>query len=477
MVNLKDREKVCSPSRRKLLLNLYRMSIFAFTVYTGKLFNVVYADDFIERSASKFDLLRLTRNGSNRGTAYSQGNKILSLKDGSQLITYLEADGDNVLLILEQVDQTLKSIRRMIVGTAAGNHGGASIAIDSNQILHIVYGPHAGPMQYRRSKKAFAWFDLETEQKFGNLLTYPSLAIDSKNRLWVAARNSNGGKGNKGTIEVWSSDSKGTFHRTAIPMVNREFGYSAFSPSLHIDTLGRLHLLSTVHEGTDELLYGRYQAVSYLFSDDAGKTWKNSHQKILELPATVEQTGVIYEGGMTVNKILTAGLCATNANGQVYAHFHVERNNQSWNRSSLVLAKLLDNGVWRLYDLNKFCKMPINYEFCDPGVMCMSKDTVRFACNMQNVTNAERNSFSGVAWGHESNRVAIGEFNLTTLKGHFNLLPRIDNLSGPYWLPNMQRQTKQGEILSPPNVVIYTRGNPSGGYKAGKNDIYIHRFS
>jgi len=79
--------------------------------------------------------------------------------------------------------------------------------------------------------------------------------------------------------------------------------------------------------------------------------------------------------------------------------------------------------------------------------------------------------------GHESNRVAIGQFNLNTLSEHFILLPKINNLRGPYWLPNMQRHTIQGKKITLPNVVIYTRGNPSGGYKAGENNIYIYRFN
>ena len=466
-----------SPSRRKLLLNLYRMGILAFTAYKSRLFNDVKADNFIDQSTNKVDYLHLTKNGSNRGTGYLQSNKVLSLPDGGYLITYLETDEKNVYLILEEIDQKFKSIERMVVGTAADNHGGAAIAIDSNNILHIVYGPHNGPMQYRRSKKEFAWFNLETEKIFGNNLTYPSLAIDSNNRLWVAARNTKG-TFNKGTLEVWSTkSSNGIFYLTAIPMVNRELGYSAFNPSLHIDTLGRLHLLSTVHEGTDENLYGRYQAISYLFSDDEGKNWKNSHQKILKLPTTIQHTKAIYEGGMKVNKIVRGGLCATDENGQVYSHFHIEYINHKKKKSSLILAKLLENGSWQLYDLRKLCKMPTNYEFCDPGVMCISKKNIRFASVLQKITNQDRSSFSGVAWGHESNRVAIGQFSLNTLSGYFTLLPKINNLQGPYWLPNMQRSTKQGDILSPPNVVIYTRGNPNGGYKVGENDIYIHRFN
>jgi hypothetical protein len=417
---------------------------------------------------------RMSQQGSNRATAYLHGNKVLSLPDGSTLVTYLESDGSQVLVILEQLDRQLATVHRMAVGLAFDNHGGASMALDSEQVLHIVYGPHGGPMQYRRSRRASEWFDLGAEQKFGGMLTYPSLAVDTADRLWVAAREGSGEQGTKGTLEVWATDAQGVFQPIATPLVNREVGYAAFNPALHIDPQGRLHLTATIHEGTDELLYGRYQAIAYLTSDDAGATWKNAREDVLKVPATVVEAGAIYEGGMLVKKIVSGGMVTTDATGQVLAHFHIEHVDQ--NRSSLMLARL-DNGLWQLDDLRQLCEVPASYEFCDPGVMCVHGTTVTFASVMQNVTLADRSPFHGAAWGHPSNRVVIGRYNLSTSTGQFQLLPADGSLEGPYWLPNMQRSTRQGVAAAAPDTVICSRGNPDGGYWAGGRDVYVHRLS
>ncbi len=465
MTLLIDRQQ--SPSRRELLQALLGASLGAITI--AGCGGVQSVPELVRESA----VLRMSRQGSNRATAYLHGNKVISLPEGGHIVTYLESDGNQVLVILEQLDHMLTSKRRMVVGRAWGNHGGASMAVDSQQILHIVYGPHGGPMQYRRSLKASAWFDLGTEQKFGGFLTYPSLVVDAKDRLWVAVREGSGEQGAKGTLEVWATDVQGNFQLVATPLVNREVGYAAFNPSLHIDPEGRLHLTATIHEGTDERLYGRYQAITYITSEDAGTTWRNAKQEVLKLPATVAEAGAIFEGGMLKNKVVSGGVVSTDANRQVMAHFHIEHVDQ--NRSSLILARL-DKGLWQLDDLRQLCEVPANYEFCDPGVMCVHGTTITFASVMQHIALADRSPFHGSAWGHASNRVAIGRYNLSTRSGQFKLLPADGNLEGPYWLPNLQRATRQGVAPAAPDTVICTRGDPNGGYLAGGRDVYVHRL-
>ncbi len=414
-----------TPSRRELLLALASLGALAITGCGGD--QSVPAVAPPAPSVPGATMLRMSRQGSNRGTAYLQDNKVLSLPDGSTLVTYLESHGSRVVVILEQLDRQLTGVFRMAVGLAVNNHRGASMALDSQQVLHIVYGPHGGPMRYRRNQKASAWFELGAEQKFGGMLTYPSLVVDAKDRLWVAAREGSGSQRAKGTMEVWAMHARGVFHRIAKPLVNRKVGYAAFNPSLHIDTQGRLYLTATIHEGTDELAYG-HQAITYLTSDDAGATWKNARQEVLKLPATVAEAGAIYEGGMLVKKIVNGGMVTTDASGQVMAHFHIEYVDQ--NRSSLMLARL-DKGLWQLDDLRQLCDVPAGHEFCDPGVMCVHGTTITFASVMQNVALADRSPFHGAAWGHASNRVAIGRFNLSTRTGQFKLLPADGSLERP----------------------------------------------
>lgn len=81
------------------------------------------------------------------------------------------------------------------------------------------------------------------------------------------------------------------------------------------------------------------------------------------------------------------------------------------------------------------------------------------------------------AWGHPSNRVAIGRFNLSTRTGRFRRLPADGSLEDPYWLPNLQRPTRQGAVVGAPDAVIRTRGNPGGDCCAGGRDAYVHRLS
>ena len=455
-------------TRRELLQALASLSIVSVTGC-----GVDEGIDTSKPPAPGATVVKLSSYGSNHGTAYLQSNKVLALPDGGSLVTYLESNGRQVTVILEQLDQDLSTVRRMVVGPAWGNHGGAAMVLDSQQRLHILYGPHAGPMQYRRSQSSSGWFDLTVEQKFGELLTYPSLMVGTNDRLWVAAREGSGEQGANGTLEIWATDTQGFFQRVATPLINREVGYAAFNPSLHIDTLGRLHLLASIHEGTDEALYGRYQAITYITSDDEGKTWKNTRQEALALPATIAEAGSIFSGGMLEKKVVSAGVVTTDASGQVFASFLVEYVDQ--NLSSLMLARL-EEGVWYLEDLRQICEMPPDYEFCDPGVMSVSGSKMMFASVVQNVSPTDRSMFHGTAWGHESNRVAIGKFNLRTRDGHFTLLPALGGLPGPYWLPNLQRTTRQDCEHSTTDVVIFTRGQPGGGYLAGGCDIFAHRL-
>jgi len=408
--------------------------------------------------------------GSNRATGYRQSNKILEFENG-YLITYLESDGSNVDVILEHYDYMENLLSRVNIGKADNNHGGAAIAIDRAGYLHILYGPHGTPMRYRRSKEPNQYTKFTNEIEFGEALTYPSILINKNNELIIAARGGTGSQRRAGSIEIWKKSYDTQFIRVSTPVVNREKGYAAFNPSIAVDSQDQIHMLALVHEGTNDVGYGLYQALIYLVSKDGGYTWENSKGKKLESFANVEEIGPFYEGGLSSNVVVNSGVVAISPSDTVLVNFSTQASNDLV--SDFYVGMLTDSN-WELIRVgNDKGIFDDRYIISDPGVIVATEDgNVSFALGMQDISLEDIDPWVGVSWGHPTNFIVHGTLDLTSGETTAKML-QPSSILGPYWLPNIGRTSTWGLETKKPKRIIFTHGDPNGGYFAGFRNVYV----
>ena len=92
------------------------------------------------------DLTLLSGSGSGRATAYAKTNKIITAA-GRTHVGWLDSTDDGFAIrIRTWTRDTDRWSPTYTLGTASDNHGGPALAIDSEGFLHVVYGPHHGPL-------------------------------------------------------------------------------------------------------------------------------------------------------------------------------------------------------------------------------------------------------------------------------------------------------------------------------------------
>jgi len=391
--------------------------------------------------------------------------------DNSYLITYLESDESTVNVILEHYDYEENLLSRVIIGTADNNHGGAAIAVDSVGYLHVIYGPHGTPMRYRRSELPNQYTTFTNEIEFGEALTYPSIFINEKDELIIAARGGTGSQHTAGSIEIWKKSSDTQFTRVSTPVVNRERGYAAFNPSIAVDSQNYIHLLALVHEGTNDEGYGLYQALIYLVSKDGGYTWGNSKGKKLGSHADVEEVGPFYEGGLSSNVVITSGVVVVSPADTVLVNFSTQASDDL--ESEFYIGELKDSN-WEFIPVgNDRGIFDGRYRISDPGVIVVTEDgNLDFVLGMQDITLADIDPWEGISWGHSSSFIVHGTLNLVSGETSAKRL-QPDSALGPYWLPNIGRPSISGLASTKPKRVIYTQGHPDGGYLGGFRNVYV----
>jgi hypothetical protein len=149
------------------------------------------------------------------------------------------------------------------VSAAADNHDQPTGAVDSNGVIHVVLGAHAGVLQYATSigfGEADAGFTLPKPVAYipSNPLTrqytYATMAIDSQNALHLTARASHGFRLHYLRKRVGETDFTSPISDRALIDVygNGETGpvpYIHFNQKMSIDPWGRLWLVVTPYYG------------------------------------------------------------------------------------------------------------------------------------------------------------------------------------------------------------------------------------
>jgi hypothetical protein len=172
----------------------------------------------------------------------------------------------------------------LVSGQTMDNHGMASIIADSDGYLHLLYGPHHGPMLEAVSNNpwdasAFRWPQIINTAPW-NLTTYSSMVRDSTGMLHFVYRgeNSSGewrviyqngttngtGTTTWGTPQPLASTANGTSDTT---------GYSDYDATIAVGAHDSLHVAYMMYKYTT----GAARSWGYLRSNDRGQNWQDAN--------------------------------------------------------------------------------------------------------------------------------------------------------------------------------------------------------
>lgn len=231
-----------------------------------------------QEAPQSFAIHTLSEKGSSRATAYAASNKLVTL---GELTHVAWLDSISLTRVCTYNNRTGELGPVYTIGEGHDNHGGPSMCADSEGYLHIVYGPHHHPFQYRRSLRpndASEWTEVV---QFAEKATYPSLVCDSEDTLHVTYRRS----GERWQM-VYQKKPKGQDWGEPVVLLESSVpDYMQWGNALAIDQQDRLHL--GFH------IYSRQKheagfAFGYWYSDNHGKTWRTSGGDALSLPVTDE---------------------------------------------------------------------------------------------------------------------------------------------------------------------------------------------
>lgn len=391
----------------------------------------------------------LSEQGCGRATGYAEANKIVTHEDRTH-VAWLDSPEEGFRVRVRTLNRkTGQWSPTYTIGQAYDNHGGPALTIDSHGFLHVVYYPHHHAMRYRKSKRPGDASEWEAEIEFGERLTYPTLVCDQDDTLVFTGRRSFGDR--PWQIELWKCPSGGEWQRQGPILASRYKGYSHFQESLVWGPDHRtLHLCCRFHENSDSKAYGRLQTVAYLVSPDAGKTWRRSDGKLVELPATAESVDVLAEGGVDQKRTLRAGAVAVDPEGRAHVVYTVEENEQG----RTFIARPDGDGNWERTDMTQFLPAEWrSWRLVMPGGITFSEHGEMFVVAMIQKRRGNESS-----WGHPSNEVVQFRSADGGKTFSFSLVSRLDS-NASQWLPNIERATGHHQV--PPNPgVLYTAGIP-----------------
>ncbi|MCP4641506.1 MAG: hypothetical protein GY851_13775, partial [bacterium] len=376
----------------------------------------------------------LSENGSSRGTAYCAANKIVTV-DGKTHIAWL--DSVSVTKVCTYDHATGETGAPVELGIGHDNHGGPSMCADSQGYLHIVFGPHHHPFQYRRSLRpndTSEWTPVET---FAEKATYPSLVCDSNDTLHVVYRQS----GERWQLMYQRKPKDGPWSEAVSLLIAPGPGYMQWGNALHVDGNGRLHLGFHIYAAKPQ---DRGFAFGYFYSDDGGGTWHTTDGEPVALPATVAMCKPIRtsdEMNIRVGTVVAAD------DGTVYMTVFGRRSMDSRGAG---LWKLID-GEWSVTDLEQFMEPPWNLVLS--ASVGLGSDGTVYAV----VTCGEK------GWGAPGQEIRL----LVSRDGGKTFVDQAvsePNPDRPRWLPNIERDMGHAPVDVP--CFLYTSGEKGKDNKA-----------
>lgn len=228
----------------------------------------------------------LSTQGSTRGTAYVMSNKVVTMGSRTH-VTWLDSGSKTMV---QTYDHARKEwLAPVHVGTGYDNHGGPALVADSKGYLHIIFGPHHHPFQYRRSERpndSSAWTPVE---RFATKGTYPSLVCDGRDTFHLAYRG-----GDAPFKLLYQRKPRGGDWTVPRVLVDADVpgGYTQFGNCLYVGRDGVLHLAFHIYD----LHPARGKSAGYMRSPDGGDTWTTADGAALDLPVKPDSPAIIERG-------------------------------------------------------------------------------------------------------------------------------------------------------------------------------------
>jgi hypothetical protein len=215
-------------------------------------------------------------------------------------VTYVEFEENEHSVVVSRIDAKTGTVTSTAkIGTGGSNHAGACLVIDGSGRLHAFYGAHGTPLKYRYTLAPGDISGWSSEQLIGEQLTYPSAVVLPSDEILVTARQGNS------SINILAAPASlvfmrfqnGVFLETQTLFVSNQQDeqfhdrYADYQPQLSVGRDGRVYVAFHIHErpkgnplGDDS---GFGYAISYLYSDDGGRVWKDDVGRAVSLPATL----------------------------------------------------------------------------------------------------------------------------------------------------------------------------------------------
>lgn len=376
--------------------------------------------------------IRLSSYGSTRGTAYEMSNKAVT-RDGKLHVAWLDSVAR--CLIRTRDPRTGEWSAPVHLGDGPDNHAGPALTVDRAGYLHVLFGAHHHPLQYRRSVRPNDATEWTPTEPVGELLTYPSLVCGPDGTLHLTAR---GGPNppvlayhRKPPGEPWSA--RVTLVEPRIPP-----GYTQYGNSLAVDRSGRLHLALHVY---DQHQRAAGKVAGYLRSADGGETWTRADGTVVQLPATRETIDVL-ESGPELD--CRCGGMDVDGDGNPYLLVH--------HVSAPSTPTLWTHGGagWRSVDLGPALRR------ARPGWFGAANGSVSFGADGTLYVALPVAPEPG-AWGdpREEILLLVSRDRGATFTVHE--LPAVPG-EGPIWHPSLERDTGWHPIDVP--RLLFTRGGP-----------------
>ncbi|MBU2995975.1 BNR repeat-containing protein [Cellulophaga baltica] len=423
---------------------------------------------FCQKKNNKISITSISKQGSSRATAYIDSNKIIETKD-KIFVTYLIHNTNKEYIALKEYDKnTKKWSTEIVLDSVSDNHGGGSIVIDSKGYLHIAYGPHVGPFNYRKSKYPNNCKIWEEKILIGSNMTYPSLAINKNDDLYLLGRNTvsrgawslmlfsknvNELKWTKGKILLKSNFEKlPSFGKLKDNPKNLTVknGYTRWNKSIIIGDDDIIHISFKNYEFhprnkkykfTDNRNGGSY-FVGYMYSKDNGKSWLNNGKK-LSLPSYSADIELVSGNSNPEFSMANYGISniAFN-NGKPYFVYSKELN-----RSSKLFLTFKKKGKWFHKEI-KLDKNSTDYLYSPSAISFFKKKLYIVATAMPKDLYLKNE-----LWGKKQQHTSL---KILKLDSSYDLLETYStkdlNIKSPSWLPNISRYDNNGPKL------LFTQG-------------------
>lgn len=236
------------------------------------------------------DPFHLSEEGSDRGTAYTMGNKSVTLGDKTHVVWT-----DRIARTQAKTyDHTTKSWSpTLFVGDGVDNHNNPCLTADAQGRLHLAYGPHGKWADYpdhfpntcyryavSPQPNSFDGIDKSLAHRgttFGYHATYASMTHCKQGFDCIVYR---GGEHPPSLLFQRQRELGGW--TKAIELMEQDIvpGYTHYAGQIAADTLGRLYVGGHFYSAERTYSLG----VAMLRSGDLGKTWTDLHGERADLP-------------------------------------------------------------------------------------------------------------------------------------------------------------------------------------------------